>query len=345
MCIVCDGRDQNSTRTMTENEFLLEDRLGVIRDTIRKYGEENFYLSFSGGKDSTVLHHLLDMAVPGNNIPRVFSNTGIEFNAVVEFVKGLNDPRVIIIHPKKNVRQTLEKVGYPFKSKEYSNWVKVYQKHADRIDPYFEEINNNPDLLKDWEYVHNLPVNVKYIVCQFYGVRERERELHTFGQVVPNKLKYQFNQDFKLKVSDQCCMEFKEKPLKDWQKEHGIAYMMLGIMQEEGGRRETAKCVVFKNNKMTRFQPLAKVSKEWENWFIEKYNIKLCKLYYPPYNFARTGCKGCPYNIHISEELETLKKTLPNEYEQCNIIWKPVYNEYRRIGYRKMKPEEQMTLF
>ena len=72
---------------MTENEFLLQDRLGVIRDTIRKYGEENFYLSFSGGKDSTVVHHLLDMAVPGNRIPRVFSNTGIEYNAIVEFVR------------------------------------------------------------------------------------------------------------------------------------------------------------------------------------------------------------------------------------------------------------------
>ena len=69
---------------MTENEFILEDRLGVIRDTINKYGEDNFYLSFSGGKDSTVVHHLL---VPNNKIPRVFSNTGIEYNAIVEFVR------------------------------------------------------------------------------------------------------------------------------------------------------------------------------------------------------------------------------------------------------------------
>ena len=72
---------------MTENEFILQDRIGVIRDTIAKYGEDNFYLSFSGGKDSTVVHHLLDMAVPGNRIPRVFSNTGIEYNAIVEFVR------------------------------------------------------------------------------------------------------------------------------------------------------------------------------------------------------------------------------------------------------------------
>lgn len=64
---------------MTDNEFILFDRLEVIKNTIQKYGEEKFYLSFSGGKDSTVVHHLLDMALPDNKIPRVFCNTGIEY--------------------------------------------------------------------------------------------------------------------------------------------------------------------------------------------------------------------------------------------------------------------------
>lgn len=61
-----------------DNELLLFDRINVIKDTINKYGEGKFYLSFSGGKDSTVLHHLVDMALPNNRIPRVFANTGIE---------------------------------------------------------------------------------------------------------------------------------------------------------------------------------------------------------------------------------------------------------------------------
>ena len=72
---------------MTENEFILQDRLGVIRDTIHKYGEDKFYLAYSGGKDSTVVHYLLDMALPDNTIPRVFANTGIEYNAIVEYVR------------------------------------------------------------------------------------------------------------------------------------------------------------------------------------------------------------------------------------------------------------------
>lgn len=32
---------------MVDNELLLSDRLHVIKDTINKYGEENFYMSFS----------------------------------------------------------------------------------------------------------------------------------------------------------------------------------------------------------------------------------------------------------------------------------------------------------
>lgn len=74
---------------MTENDFILFDRIEVIKKTIEKYGEENFYISFSGGKDSTVLHHLIDEAIPGNQIPRVFINTGIEYNDIRRFVEEL----------------------------------------------------------------------------------------------------------------------------------------------------------------------------------------------------------------------------------------------------------------
>ena len=39
-----------------------------------------------------------------------------------------------------------------------------------------------------------------------------------------------------------------------------------------------------------------------------------------------------------------MEKLLPNERKQCEIIWKPVYEEYRRIGYR-LKPYKQFNLF
>ena len=112
-----------------DNELTLFDRLNVIRDIIRKHGEDKFYISFSGGKDSTVLHYLIDEALPGNNIPRVYADTGIEYNDVKAYVKELQatDDRIEIIKPSVNIKQMLEKDGYPFKSKEHSNIVRVFQ--------------------------------------------------------------------------------------------------------------------------------------------------------------------------------------------------------------------------
>lgn len=88
------------------------------------------------------------------------------------------------------------------------------------------------------------------------------------------------------------------------------------------------------------------MSKDWENWFIDKYNIALPIVYYPPYNFSRTGCKGCPFAIYLQKELDVLQEYFPSERKQCEAIWAPVYAEYRRLGYR-LKPidTEQLTFF
>lgn len=65
-----------------DNVFILLDRKQKIKQIIDKYGEKNFYISFSGGKDSTVLSALIDFALPNNRIPRVYADTGIELNMI-----------------------------------------------------------------------------------------------------------------------------------------------------------------------------------------------------------------------------------------------------------------------
>ena len=69
-------------------EFILTDRIAKIQAINEQYDlEHNSYIAFSGGKDSVVLSHLIDMALPNNKIPRVYANTGIEYNDMVKFVK------------------------------------------------------------------------------------------------------------------------------------------------------------------------------------------------------------------------------------------------------------------
>lgn len=290
-----------------DNDFLLQDRIQKIRQIITKYGEENFAMSFSGGKDSTVLSALIDMALPNNKIPRLYANTGIELNMIRDFVIGLQkyDDRIIILKPKVPIKQMLEKEGYPFKSKLHAHCVDLYQKYG------FEKNMVNGYLGKRPEVWHS--------------------------QTCPKKLRYQFTDQNTLKISDMCCVRLKEEPLIEWANDQGKSIAIIGTMREEGGRRGRSGCLQFQGKKLKQFKPLNPITKDWENWFIEKYKINLCALYYPPYNFVRTGCKGCPFALYLQEELDTLEKFFPNEKKQCELIWAPIYEEYRRIGYR-LKP-------
>ena len=289
---------------MTENEFILEDRLAVIRDTVQLIGEEHCYVSLSGGKDSTVVHHLVDMAMPTNKVKRVYSDTGIEYRAVSEFVKELakEDERIEIIHPKRNIKKTLETEGYPFKSKQHSKYVDIYQR-----------------------------------LGMTKSVKEYAEQKHDYSAYnCPTVLQYQFSDEFKLRVSDKCCDFLKKEPIHDWEKGKDIRCKILGLMASEGGRRESVQCKTTYSWGIS-FSPLAKITSEWEQWFIDTYNIKLCKLYHPPYNFERTGCKGCPYNLNLETDLETMRTLMPAEEKQCWVLFRPFYEEYQRIGYRLKK--------
>lgn len=292
------------------NEFILQDRIQKIQQVVYKYGINKFIISFSGGKDSTVLSELVDLAIPNNKIPRVYCNTGIEYKSIVDFVKAKAavDERFEIIQPKVPIKQMLERDGYPFKSKEYSERLHSYQLNGYRI-PYIE--------------------------VYYSGIKEDGTKVDK-RYTVPNCLRYQFEDPNALsfKVSKKCCDRLKKQPLADYQFYRNKPYSILGIRAEEGGGRSKAKCMVFSGSKLRIFQPLVAVTKEWEKQFIKEYNVQLAELYYPPYNFERTGCKGCPFAQELQYELDILEKYFPNERKQCEIIWKPVYEEYRRIGYR-----------
>lgn len=172
--------------------------------------------------------------------------------------------------------------------------------------------------------------------------RERERESCMSMLTIPKKLKYQLEGWDNIKISDYCCRELKKKPIHKWEKENNRFVAMTGMRKEEGGTRQLISgCILTdKNGKLKKFHPLLVVSDEWEEWFIDIQKVNVCALYRPPYNFKRTGCCGCPFSLDLQEQLETMAKLLPSQRNQCEIIWKPVYEEYRRLNYRLKKVEE-----
>lgn len=56
-----------------------------IQQWVEEYGEDGVYVSFSGGKDSTVLLDLVRKLYP--SIVAVFVDTGLEYPEIREFVK------------------------------------------------------------------------------------------------------------------------------------------------------------------------------------------------------------------------------------------------------------------
>ena len=194
----------------------------------------------------------------------------------------------------------LERVGYPFKSKEHSQKVSYYQRGG----------------------------NCK-TVLNYLGQGTKTDFL------CPEILRYNFTPAFNIKVSDACCRNLKKDVADKWAQDNARPIRITGMRQQEGGLRQSLKgCTIFDGEDLRKFHPLHPVTEDFINWYIGERNITLCRLYYPPFNFERTGCKGCPYSTDLQRQLDIMAYYLPAERKQCEYIWAPVYAEYRRIGYR-----------
>lgn len=249
---------------MTENEFILADRISVIKETNKRWDlENNAYLSFSGGRDSTILHHLLDEALPNNRIPRVFIDTGIEYLAIRQFVMELasKDNRFQIIKPTQPIQKILETYGYPFKSKQHSHNVMVYQ-HS----------------------------GMGRSVKRYLGTIESNTQFRC-----PKSLMYQFTEQFNLKLSDQCCLRLKKMPIHKWEKENNRKIAITGMRRGEGGERASIKgCVLTgKDGNITKFHLLLVVSDEWEDW-IERERDSTLRLILRAIQFQKNRMQRMP---------------------------------------------------
>ena len=104
-----------------------------IKEWVDYYGVDGVYLSFSGGKDSTVLLHIARSMYP--EIKAVFSDTGLELPSIRNFVKTFDN--VDWLKPKLTFPEVVVKYGYPLFGKEISHsiWYARKIKHIDTTPP------------------------------------------------------------------------------------------------------------------------------------------------------------------------------------------------------------------
>lgn len=127
--------------------------------------EGDVYVSFSGGKDSTVLLHVARQLYP--DIPAVFCDTGLEYPELREFVKTIEN--VTWIKPEMNFRKVIETYGYPVISKETSQ--KIYEiRHTNseklKQKRLYGDGHSPSKIAERWKFLIDAPFEVSHKCCE-----------------------------------------------------------------------------------------------------------------------------------------------------------------------------------
>ena len=290
-----------------------------IRDWVREFGEDGVYISFSGGKDSTVLLHLVRDLYPG--IPAVFVNTGLEYPEIQRFVREFEN--VEILYPKMPFPEVISKYGYPFISKQTASIVYYGRKGS----AWALEMLNNTRAYGTSLSRYNIPKYEPLLSTDFV-------------------------------ISNDCCAVMKKHPIKKYTRDYQ-RHPITGMLAEESDRRVTAwvahGCNAFKSNRPIS-NPMAFWTEQDVLQFIKSEGIKIAPVYgdivvqgddgfeydtmiggackYRTTGCDRTGCIFCGFGAHLEKGLgrfERLKRTHPKQYDYCmgggaygeDGIWRP----------------------
>ena len=98
-----------------------------IDDWVNRFGEDGVYVSFSGGKDSTVLADIVRNVCGYKNIPFVFVDVPTQYPELKQFAMTFDN--LVILKPKISFAKVCEKYGFPLFSKEISECIADSRKY------------------------------------------------------------------------------------------------------------------------------------------------------------------------------------------------------------------------
>lgn len=148
--------DKIYLRQMQGLPLIVKVRKSQLR--IREWYEHfdgNVYVSFSGGKDSTVLAHLVHELYP--DVPLVFSNTGLEYPEIQSFARKMGAE---FVRPKMMFSEVISKYGYPIISKEVAEAIYYARKIRNGGETERRRCNLNGTATKEEaEYIRNATIS------------------------------------------------------------------------------------------------------------------------------------------------------------------------------------------
>lgn len=316
------------------------------------YFNGDVVISFSGGKDSTVLTHLVHDMYP--NVPLVFANTGLEFPEIQAFARKMGAQ---FVRPKMRFDEVISRYGYPLISKEVAQSIyaarhvySVAKKKDPRVDTFDGswKLERSERTTKRMEFLGKRMIGsgTTYALAQNEFDQKNEESVQTKKSQFFNKEKWMpLLQETQFQISHYCCDVMKKYPIKKYKKETGLKNY-LGSMAEESKLRETA----WVNQGCNTFEGAKQSSKPMSFWteqdvlrYILEKNIEICSVYgdimavdkkgmlYTPIpgvdcqlkctGCQRTGCIFCLFGCHLEKKgttkLQSLAITHPKQYEYC----------------------------
>lgn len=299
------------------------------------FGEfgDDVYLSYSGGKDSTVCFDLVARycASYGKNLHVAFCDTGLEYPEIREFAER-NTKKVAEkygieisfdrLRPDMNFRQVIIEYGYPIISKEISSYVYGARHSRDKKQNYINRFNglNNDGIYSEY--------------------RQRYKKYGVLLQAP-------------FEISNLCCKKMKKQPAERYEAETGRK-PIVGTMAEESKQRLDAWCKTG-CNAFDSDRPMSKPISFWTEQDVLKLilneGLEIASVYgdiVPDYEkigttdgqvdlcdigiggiderplkttgCKRTGCIFCGYGCHRERGItrfQRLKGTHPKLYQYC----------------------------
>lgn len=281
-----------------------EIKLNLTKTRIREWYDNwggMVYISYSGGIDSTVLLDLTRKTI-GDNVPAVFSNTGLEFPEIVKFARQASGAFKEIEPRDKNgkritFREVILNEGYPIVSKEVAFMIRKLR-HGNLTDRYRnyllygDERGTRYCLSKKWRILLDAPFD----------------------------------------TSERCCDVMKKAPFKKYGKESGrVPY--IGTTQDEGYMRARkyarTGCNVY-DGKTVKSQPMGFWTKQDVLRYVVENDLEICSVYgdikqtpcgeYYLTGEQRTGCMFCAFGAHLEPEpnrFQRMASAYPKQYQFC----------------------------